>query len=174
MFLKLLVVFSICVSYAAAGVVNTVDCKDTTAHSKDVQMEVSGCDTDAERCPLLQGHNHTVVFIFEPTRPFLNKTDFRVYGLFPKFSVPYKGKADACEPSRAVVDGTTCTELGGFVTGKQYRHESIFSVAKTYPKIKLSVRFTMTDRRSKEMLLCKEIPVEIKSPPSPEENEATK
>ncbi|KFM76332.1 hypothetical protein X975_12329, partial [Stegodyphus mimosarum] len=146
--------------------------QNATVFSKNVQMEVSDCNSEHERCPLYQGTVHKVTFHFEPTKDFPSNTDFRVHGVFPKFTVPYRGRAPACA---GIVDEEETCNNGGFVTSQQYKHESTFAVSNTYPKIKLTVRFSITDRKTKEYLLCREVPVEIMAPlttPSPQENEA--
>ncbi|XP_035206017.1 uncharacterized protein LOC118181051 [Stegodyphus dumicola] len=171
MFLKV-VILLLCVTYAVSEYVNSADCQNTTVFSKNVQMEVSECNSEHEHCPLYQGTVHKVTFHFEPTKDFASNTDFRVHGVFPKFTVPYGRRGQACD---GIVDEQEACKNSGFVTSQQYKHESTFAVSNTYPKIKLRVRFSMSDRKTKEYLLCREVPVEIKDPlptPSPQENEA--
>lgn len=71
----------------------------------------------------------------EPTKSFLNKTNFRLYGVFEKFSVPYGRNADACDSAVTMDDQTTCTELQGFQAERPFRHTSIFAVSSSYPKV---------------------------------------
>jgi len=164
--------FLLCLTYVVCDqYAPSIECHNTTTFSRNVRMEVSGCTSEDERCPLYQGTNHTVVFTFEPTMEFKNKTDSRVYGVFEKFSVPYGKKRDACELSVAMDDGSECREAGGFEPNREYKHTSKFAVSNNYPLLKLSVRFVFYDRRSKMNLMCRELPVEI-MPPRTEENEA--
>ena len=72
-----------------------------------------------------------------PSEEFLDRTDFRVYGVFEKFSVPYGKKANACDGAVASDDGTTCTDLGGFLASREYKHTSKFAVSNNYPKVKI-------------------------------------
>jgi len=171
MYLKLFT-FLLCLTYVVCDhLAPSVECHNTTSYSINVRMEVSGCTSADERCPLYRGTNHTVIFTFEPTMEFKNRTDSRVYGVFEKFSVPYGRKTDACEFAVAMDDGTECRHRGGFEVNREYKHTSIFAVSNNYPLLKLSVRFTFYDRRSKLVLMCRELPVEI-MPRREEENEA--
>jgi len=164
MYPKLLVLL-LGITYATAYYVPANECADTTSFCKDLTMTVSECNEGHERCPLFQGKSHAVTFECTPTKNFTGKTDFRVYGVFEKFSVPYRGRSDACESSVYVENNAPCKDMGGFFKDRRITHVSNFNVSVNYPKIKLRVRFSMNDKRSKEYLMCAEIPVEIKSPP---------
>lgn len=171
MFLKF-VAFALCISFVVCEeYVPAVICNNTQTYSSNPRMEVSGCLSSHERCSLIRGTNHTVIFTFQPNEEFLGRTDFRVYGVFEKFSVPYGKKANACSGAKTSDDGTECNTLGGFILNREYKHTSQFSVSNNYPKIQLSVRFVMYDRRSKKNMMCLEVPVEIMDPPTAE-NEA--
>ncbi|XP_071041623.1 uncharacterized protein [Parasteatoda tepidariorum] len=164
MFLKLFVL-AFAVSCAIAHNAAHTECVNTTTFCKDLVMQVSECNAEHERCPLYQGKSHTVTFECTPTKNFTGKTDFRVYGVFEKFSVPYRGKSDACESAVTTDTNTPCKDMGGFFQERRFRHESNFAVSVNYPKIQLKVRFSMCDRRSKVCMMCAELPVEIMSPP---------
>jgi len=170
MFLKSAVLF-LCIAYAACSeYVNAADCVNTTTiYSRDVTMKVSGCTSEDVRCLLIRGTEHSVTFQLVPTKDFTSKTDGRVHGVFEKFSVPYGKKSDACAIATAE-DGTSCPDKGGFLTDVVYTHHSQFSVSRNYPTLQLKVRFSFYDRRTKEFLMCKELPVEIIKNPS--ENES--
>jgi hypothetical protein len=160
--------FLLCLSYAACA--PSEECANTTVYSRNVRMEVSGCESNADHCPLYRGTNHTVTFTFVPTMNFKNTTDSRVYGVFEKFSVPYGKRGDACQLSVATDDGSECTSIGGFEIDREYKHTSKFAVSNNYPLLKLRVKFVFYDRRSKLNLMCQEVPVEIMRPLT-EENE---
>ncbi|KAF8778575.1 hypothetical protein HNY73_015281 [Argiope bruennichi] len=164
MFLKSCIFFLV-IAYASADYVTTYDCPNTTVHSKDVLMEVSDCGASDAFCPLYQGKSHKVVFNFLMTKNYTGKIDFRVYGVFEKFTVPYRGKSDAFDNATYTDSGEKLKDVGIFLTNRPIRHESEFAVSANYPKINLKVRFVIVERRTKEVLMCRELPVGIQSPP---------
>ncbi|GIX93529.1 uncharacterized protein CDAR_121751 [Caerostris darwini] len=166
MFLKSCILLLV-VAYASADYVNSFNCPNVTAHSHNVHMEVSDCGSGDPSCPLYQGHSHKVVFEFSPLKNYTGKVDFRVYGVFEKFSVPYRGKADAYENATYLDNGQKLKDAGIFLSNRPIRHESEFAVSANYPKISLKVRFMMIERRTKEVLMCQEVPVAIQSAPTP-------
>ncbi|GBM35072.1 hypothetical protein AVEN_203235-1 [Araneus ventricosus] len=99
------------------------------------------------------------------TKNYTGKIDFRVYGVFEKFTVPYRGKADAFENATYTDSGEKLKDVGIFLTNRPIRHDSEFAVSANYPKMHLRVRFVFVERRTKENLMCKEIKVGIQSPP---------
>ncbi|KAG8179164.1 hypothetical protein JTE90_023626 [Oedothorax gibbosus] len=155
------------VAYAYAEYVSTLDCQNisSTPQSKDVLMQVSDCQSTDERCPLYQGRTHSVIFKFKPTKTYSGKIDFRVYGVFEKFSVPYRGRADAYENAHYTDNGEAVRAVGSMIEDREIKHTSDFAVSKNYPKVSLKVRFVIVERRTKEIIMCRELPVEIKSNP---------
>ncbi|GFQ66406.1 uncharacterized protein TNCT_135431 [Trichonephila clavata] len=159
-------IFFLVIAYASSEYVNTFDCPNVTAHSKDVLMQVSDCKASDSHCPLYQGKTHKVIFNFVMLKNYTGKIDFRVFGVFEKFTVPYRGKADAFENATYIDNGEKLKDAGIFLTNRPIRHESEFAVSPNYPKINLKVRFSIVERRTKEVLMCREVPVGIQSPPT--------
>ncbi|KAG8179165.1 hypothetical protein JTE90_023627 [Oedothorax gibbosus] len=166
MLIKGLIVL-IFVAYAYAEYVPTFDCQNITSapQSKDVLLQVSDCHATDERCPLYQGRTHSVIVKFKPLKTYSGKIDFRVYGVFEKFSVPYRGRADAYENAHYTDNGEAVSAVGSMIENREIKHTSDFAVSKNYPKVSLKVRFVIIERRTKEMIMCRELPVEIKADP---------
>ncbi|GBM09552.1 hypothetical protein AVEN_206357-1, partial [Araneus ventricosus] len=69
------------------------------------------------------------------TKNYTGKIDFRVYGVFEKFTVPYRGKADAFENATYTDSGEKLKDVGIFLTNRPIRHDSEFAVSANYPKV---------------------------------------
>ncbi|GFT53607.1 ML domain-containing protein [Nephila pilipes] len=159
-------IFLLVIAYASSEYITTYDCPNITTHSKDVLMKVSDCEASYERCPLYQGKSHKVTFEFVMLKNYTGKIDFRVYGVFEKFTVPYRGKSDAFENATYIDNGEKLKDVGIFLTNRPIMHNSVFIVSSSYPKINLKVRFMIVERRTKEALMCREVAVGIQSPPT--------
>ncbi|XP_078675410.1 NPC intracellular cholesterol transporter 2-like [Branchiostoma floridae x Branchiostoma belcheri] len=123
------------------------DCGSKVA--KINSINITPCET--EPCPLVKGHNVSVVLEFT-TNKQITKASAVVHAILSGVRVPYPlQNPDGCKDS-----GLKCPIAGGGT----YNYTSSLLVSKTYPSIKLVVEWELKDQDG-DVIWCFQVPAQV-------------
>ncbi|KAM3958769.1 ecdysteroid-regulated 16 kDa protein [Aphomia sociella] len=108
------------------------DCGSSLATIQNVG--VSGCKEDAKECTLRRNSNVTISISFTPSKD-IDALQTEVHGVIMNLPVPFPlPQPNACQD-----DGIKCP----LKAGTQYNYKSTLPVLKSYPKVKVGVKWEL-------------------------------